>query len=72
MKLKTLAVLASFTCLTTPAFALQSAPADAADEAAADDKEAIIVTGSRIKRLTLAKALSFARLLQRMILVAKA
>jgi iron complex outermembrane recepter protein len=49
MKIKALVYLATFTCLTAPAFA--QVASIAADEAAAkDDDTAIVVTGSSIKR----------------------
>jgi iron complex outermembrane recepter protein len=49
MKIKALVYLATFTCLTAPAFAQDNnAPADEAG--AKDDDTAIIVTGSRIKQ----------------------
>jgi iron complex outermembrane recepter protein len=48
MKIKALVYLATFTCLTAPAFA--QVASIAADEAAAKDDTAIIVTGSRIKQ----------------------
>ena len=48
MKIRALVYLASFTCLTAPAFAQNTKVP--ADEAAAKDETAIIVTGSSIKR----------------------
>jgi iron complex outermembrane recepter protein len=54
MKMHKLSILLSFTCLTAPAFAQQPAPAT---DPAATEPEAVIVTGSRIKRAPLDSAL---------------
>ncbi len=53
MKIKSLAYLASFTCLTVPAFAQQSTGTDTTENTTVDDEtnqDAIVVTGSRIKQ----------------------
>jgi iron complex outermembrane receptor protein len=54
MKMHRLSILLSFTCLTASSFAQQPAPAT---EPAATEPEAVIVTGSRIKRAPLDSAL---------------
>jgi iron complex outermembrane recepter protein len=48
--MKTLAYLAAFTCLTSPAFAQQAPHPEASADSADAGGDAIVVTGSRIKR----------------------